>query len=130
MQVIPLKRSDLRSKIESQKGKFFTVYFEKQDKSFRRMNGRTGVTKYSHGGRNPAEGKPHLVNMLDRKVESMSLSTDPIEMDPYRCHCGAAWEDGECRCVHCCICGHYMCESDQGDFGDNICDECYGGNRD
>ena len=68
MQVIPLKRSDLRSKIESQKGKFFTVYFEKQDKSFRRMNGRTGVTKYSHGGRNPAEGKPHLVNMLDRKI--------------------------------------------------------------
>jgi len=68
--VIPLKRSELRSKIENQKGRFFTVYFEKQDKSFRQMNGRTGVKKYSNGGRNPAEGKPHLVNMFDRKILS------------------------------------------------------------
>ena len=68
MAVIPLKRAELRSKIESQKGKFFTVYFEKQDKSFRQMNGRTGVKKFANGGKNPAEGKPHLVNMLDRKI--------------------------------------------------------------
>lgn len=68
MKVIPLKRSELRSKIESQEGRFFTVYFEKADKSFRQMNGRTGVKKYANGGRNPAEGKPHLVNMLDRKI--------------------------------------------------------------
>jgi hypothetical protein len=68
MQVIPLKRSELRGKIESQNGRFFTVYFEKADKSFRQMNGRTGVRKYANGGKNPADGKSHLVNMLDRKL--------------------------------------------------------------
>lgn len=57
-----------------------------------------------------------------------SLIYDPAEKDPYRCHCGA-WEmeGATCLCVHCCVCGKWICESPQGDDGLNICDECYYG---
>lgn len=80
-QVHTLKRSELKAKIESLKGQFFTVYFEKQDKSFRKMNGRIGVKKGTNGGRNPAEGKPHLVNMWDRPImhhRNANISTTKI----------------------------------------------------
>lgn len=42
--------STFASIIENTKGRFFTVLFVKNDGSLRKMNARTGVTKYLKGG--------------------------------------------------------------------------------
>ena len=63
------KREQVRSIIESQKGKFFTVIFSsKQDGTVRLINGRTGVHKYVKGtGVNPAVGKSDLLSAFNVK---------------------------------------------------------------
>lgn len=60
-----LKREELSEIIQRQNGKFFTVAFQKIDGSPRKMNARTGVKKYSNGGKQ--KGGDNLVNVYDVK---------------------------------------------------------------
>lgn len=69
-------RDYLKSTIYSNKGKFITVGFWKKDGSFRRMNGRTGVTKHLKGGVNPVieSGKyPNLITFFDVKIRDYRM---------------------------------------------------------
>ncbi len=61
------RRSKIKSIINENGGKFFTVKFHKVDGSVRKMNCRTGVTKWLKGGQlsyNP-EDKPNLKVVFD-----------------------------------------------------------------
>lgn len=73
------KREMVRKIINSQNGKFFTVKFwgVKGDEHF--FNGRTGVFKYSSGGKNNAEGKDHLINAFNvHKMGYRNVNLDGV----------------------------------------------------
>ena len=60
--IVNVTKADLNNIIKSQNGKIFTAYFRGVDnRSFHAVNGRTGVHKFSSGGKNHAAGKNHLV---------------------------------------------------------------------
>jgi len=57
------KRAEVRKIIAAQRGKFFTAIFNsKQDGTVRKVNGRTGVRKYSKGGINVIQNKDDLIS--------------------------------------------------------------------
>lgn len=59
------KRTMIRELLQSQNGKIFTVNFVGKTGATHTLNGRLGVCKYSHGGRNNADGKNDLINAFN-----------------------------------------------------------------
>lgn len=74
------KRAEIRNIIAAQKGKFFTATFEsKQDGTTRKINGRTGVRKYSKGGINVIQNKEDLVSAFNvHKMGYRSVFLDGV----------------------------------------------------
>ena len=59
------KRTMIRDLLQSQNGKIFTAHFVGKTGASHTFNGRLGVCKYSHGGRNNADGKNDLINAFN-----------------------------------------------------------------
>ena len=64
---VMITKGQVKEVIESQKGKFFTAIFEGKDKNSHNLNGRTGVHKFSKGGKNNAVGKVELLTAFNVK---------------------------------------------------------------
>jgi len=69
---------NIKSKILSTNGKFFTVQFIKKNGDLRRMVARIGVKKYLKGGENPAKNYDNLIVVFDvqkRAYRMINLDT-------------------------------------------------------
>jgi hypothetical protein len=73
------KREFVTNLLENQHGKFFTVEFVGVNGDFHKINGRLHVAKFSHGGKNPANGKPHLVTAFNvQKMQYRNINLDGV----------------------------------------------------
>ena len=73
------KRKMIRELIESQKGKFFAAKFIGVTGDEHVFNGRVGVYKYSHGGKNYASGKDYLINAFNvQKMAYRNINLDGV----------------------------------------------------
>ena len=59
------KREAIMAILQEQHGKIFTAHFVGKTGATHTVNGRLGVCKYSHGGRNNADGKNDLINAFN-----------------------------------------------------------------
>lgn len=59
------KRTMIRELLQSQNGKIFTANFVGKDNREHTVNGRLGVCKYSHGGRNNAVGHDDILTAFN-----------------------------------------------------------------
>lgn len=77
----PAQQKILKDFIDSQHGKFFTVYFKKKDGTTRRMTCRKGVQKHLKGGVNKVEpGHPQYVTVFDMaKLAYRTINLETIE---------------------------------------------------
>lgn len=78
--VINVKRDQARDIIKAQNGKFFTVLFKsKKDGHNCILNGRTGVWRYSKGGKNNVKGKIDLVSAFNvKKMDYRTINLDGV----------------------------------------------------
>jgi len=73
------KQAQIRQIIAQQGGKFFTAYFQGVKGDNHTLNGRTGVHRYQNGGKNNAEGKPHLITAFNvKKMGYRNLHLDGV----------------------------------------------------
>lgn len=59
------KRTMIRELLNAQNGKIFTVNFVGKTGATHTLNGRLGVCKYSHGGRNNAVGHDDILTAFN-----------------------------------------------------------------
>lgn len=60
-----IDRETAKKKIMSTNGKFFSVQFEKKDKSIRDMTCRLGVKKFLKGGKSTTAHIPNLITVCE-----------------------------------------------------------------
>lgn len=73
------KREMISKILSEQNGKFFTVEFIGVRGDFHKFNGRLHVHKYSHGGKNPAIGKPYLITGFNvQKMQYRNINLDGV----------------------------------------------------
>lgn len=78
-QKLYVTREKLEKLLAEQDGRFFTVIFKKKDNTYRKLNGRLGVTKYLKGGRSYGSGydNPYEIvfDVQNRGYRSVNLHT-------------------------------------------------------
>lgn len=73
------KRQAIRELINAQQGRIFTAHFIGKDGKPHTTNGRLAVCKYSHGGRNNAEGHDELVTVFNvHKMQYRNIYIDGV----------------------------------------------------
>lgn len=69
---------ELSYTIDASKGKFITVTFLKKDGTVRKMNCRTGVTKYLKGGESTLDPKQYVTVLDVAKGAYRAINRDTI----------------------------------------------------
>lgn len=74
-----MQRKQKHDLIMSTGGKFFSVVFEKKDKSVREMTCRLGVQKHLKGGQNTLSDYPQYVTVFDvEKEDYRAINLDTL----------------------------------------------------